>query len=93
MAEEGENLRNIWGEINMDDAPRAVAARRMREKLPPPRSARRALGTGAETKTAQLNVKIRPSLRDRISALAQAEGCSIPDLVERMTEAYSAGQA
>jgi hypothetical protein len=87
MAEEGVNYANLWADAAMSE-PAALTARRAREKAPPARSARRAISGGAEIKSVQLNVKITPTLRGHIQGMAEAERCSIPDLIERAMTAY-----
>lgn len=92
MAEEGENLMNIWeaSEAEAVAAAHSLAARKVREKTPMPRSMQRVLRDGPETKTEQLNVRLTRTVKARIAALAQAERCSVAELIERMAAKYEA---
>jgi predicted HicB family RNase H-like nuclease len=62
-----------------------VELRRQREaKSISPTTARRA--RRAETKTAQINVRVTPSFKKRLGALAASRGVSIVELIETAIE-------
>lgn len=67
-----------------------VETRRQREaRAMSPTTARRA--RRGETKTVQLNMRVTPSFRKRLQALATAEGLSIVELIEMAIEQWGTG--
>jgi len=67
-----------------------VETRRQREaRAMSPTTARRARRN--ETKTVQLNMRVTPSFRKKLSALATAEGLSIVELIELAIEQRGMG--
>ena len=62
-----------------------IESRRQREaRAISPATARR--GRRAETKTAQINVRVTPSFKKRLGALAASRGVSIVELIETAIE-------
>ena len=69
---EGEDMQ-ILARFAKRDATATLAGRRMRETRPLQPTDRRRLLHGS-TKSAQMNLKVRPEFRDRVTALALNEG-------------------
>lgn len=63
--------------------PEGVRKRRAKENTPLTANTRRSLRATSEGKTAQLNIRITPSLKAQISSMAVARSMSIPDLIEQ----------
>ncbi len=77
-----EAMRRLMG--NFSPAPAKKAERKQREKKA------RALVDGrtlkAKGRTEQLNVKVRPDVKQALTALAEADGITITDWLERIVE-------
>ena len=84
---EGEDMQ-ILARFARRDATSTLAGRRMRETRPLKPTDRRRLLHGS-TKSAQMNLKVRPEFRDRVTALALNEGIPMVELIERAVEAYA----
>jgi hypothetical protein len=84
---EGEDM-TILARFAKREATATVAGRRMRETRPLQPTDRRRLLHGS-TKSAQMNLKVRPEFRDRVTALALNEGIPMVELIERAVEAYA----
>ena len=87
---EGEDML-ILAKFAKRDATATLAGRRARETRPLAPADRRQLAHGS-TKSFQLNLKVRPEFRDRVSALALNEGIPMVELIERAVEAYARGK-
>ncbi len=77
-----EAMRRLMG--NFSPAPAKKAERKQREKKA------RSLVDGrmlkAKGRTEQLNIKMRPDIKQALAALAEAEGITITDWLERIVE-------
>jgi len=77
-----EAMRRLMG--NFSPAPAKKAERKQREKKA------RSLVDGrtlkAKGRTEQLNVKVRPDIKQALAALAEADGITITDWLERIVE-------
>ena len=83
---EGEDMQ-ILARFTKREATATLAGRRMRETRPLQPDRRRLLH--GSTKSAQMNLKVRPEFRDRVTALALNEGIPMVELIERAVEAYA----
>ena len=84
---EGEDMA-ILARFAKREATATLAGRRMRETRPLQPADRRRLQNGS-TKNCQMNLKVRPEFRDRVTALALNEGIPMVELIERAVEAYA----
>jgi hypothetical protein len=84
---EGEDMA-ILARFTKREATATLAGRRMRETRPLQPADRRRLQHGS-TKNCQMNLKVRPEFRDRVTALALNEGIPMVELIERAVEAYA----
>lgn len=80
----GDDLIDAWGKSF--NATRSVDERRKREAKPMSTSTRRRAYMG-ESKTVQLNLKITPSLRAKLEAMAIARRCALVDVFEMAMDA------
>ena len=87
---EGEDMQ-ILERFGKRAATASLAGRRARETRPLAAADRRRIAHGS-TKSAQLNLKVRPEFRERVSALALNEGIPMVELIERAVEAYARGK-
>jgi hypothetical protein len=89
MDDEAKALAELWGRERKAEP--SAAARRRREMRPVSTQDRRTLRS-VETKTVQLNLKITPSLKAKISSLALSGKISMAELLERAIAAYGDGE-
>ena len=87
---EGEDML-ILKKFGKRAATASLAGRRARETRPLAPADRRRITHGS-TKSFQLNLKVRPEFRERVSALALNEGIPMVELIERAVEAYARGK-
>jgi len=77
-----DDIASLWAAIVRPAS--SVAERKRKEARGMPGRKR----IGRETKSAQLNIKITPTLKRRFSCVAKAEGVSISELVEAAFNSY-----
>jgi hypothetical protein len=85
MDDEARAMAELWGRTRKSEP--TAAARRRREMKTVSEVDRRTL-RATETKTVQLNLKITPSLKARITSMSVAERISMAELLERAIVAY-----
>jgi predicted HicB family RNase H-like nuclease len=78
--DDGEDLTALWAEMARPAAGH-VETRRQREARSMSPSTRRT-ARRSETKTVQLNIRITPSLKKRLVALASARGVPVVEVIE-----------
>jgi len=90
MDQDEEDLTKLWGKNTV--AKERRGGRRARELQVLSAGGRRAM-RGGEKKDAQLNLKIRPSLKAAIVAAAIAERLSLAEYLEKLHNEHVAAQS
>jgi Ribbon-helix-helix protein, copG family len=86
---EGEDME-LFAHFNRRPSA-SLNGRRARETRPLARIDRQRISTQT-LKNCQLNLKVTPEFRERVSALARNERISMAELIERAVEAYATQQ-
>lgn len=82
MDEPEADLAALWSKMAREGS--AVETRRKKEK----RGMSHRRRSGQETKSAQFNVKVRPSFKAQVEAWAKSDGVSLSEFVELAVNSY-----
>lgn len=78
----GDQVASLWEQLKAERAAsRDIAERRKREARAMSPATRRG-ARRAETKSAQINIRVTPSLKKHIGAMADARGVTVVELIE-----------